>query len=255
VNSAPFDRKSARRTVRLVIEKLVREGTVVSRRDHTTHALAPRAIPARLGQALRDLVVSERAASTIEIGLGYGVSTLFLCEGLLLSESSDPRHVAIDPFQASGFSDCGLQSLEEAGCREMVQHYGEESQIVLPRLVAEGRIFDLAFVDGNHRFDRVFLDLIYLGRLVRPGGIVFVDDYQYPAIAWATAFCLTNLGWKLETMAEADDRHQWAVLRTSALPDDRAFDYFVPFGPADSSPAHDHRGTAMAPGTTDPDGE
>jgi hypothetical protein len=29
-----------------------------------------------------------------------------------------------------------------------------------------------AFVDGNHRFERVFLDLIYIGRLVRPGAIV-----------------------------------------------------------------------------------
>jgi predicted O-methyltransferase YrrM len=242
--------------VGLVIEKLVREGTVVSRSDNITHTLAPRAVPGRLGRALRDLVMSERAARTIEIGLGYGVSTLFLCQGLLLSGVSHPGHVAVDPFQTTGFSDCGLQCLDDAGCRDMVQHYSEESQIVLPRLVAEGRTFDLAFVDGNHRFDRVFLDLIYLGRLVRPGGIVCVDDHQYPAIAWAVSFCLTNLGWTMETVSEADDTHQWAVLRTSAVPDERTFDYFVAFGPAhSSSPSHDHRGTAMASGTIDPDGE
>jgi hypothetical protein len=29
-------------------------------------------------------------------------------------------------------------------------------------------------------FDGVFLDLIYLGRLVCAGGILFVDDYQLP---------------------------------------------------------------------------
>jgi hypothetical protein len=50
-------------------------------------------------------------------------------------------------------------------------------------LVCEARLFHLAFVDGNHRFDGVFVDLVFLGRLVRAGGIEFVDDYQMPAVA------------------------------------------------------------------------
>ena len=46
-------------------------------------------------------------------------------------------------------------------------HHAEESQIVLPRLWDAHECFDLAFVDGNHRFDWAFVDLFYLGRLVR----------------------------------------------------------------------------------------
>jgi hypothetical protein len=84
-------------------------------------------------------------------------------------------------------------------------------------------------VDGNHRFDGVFLDLVFLGRLVRAGGIVFVDDYQLPAVARAASFCVTNLGWTLEEVSTADDLHRWAVLRTSTVPDTRPFDYYVDF--------------------------
>ena len=94
---------------------------------------------------------------------------------------------------------------------------------------ATGRRFDLAFVDGNHRFDGVFVDLVYLGRLVRPGGIVFVDDYQLPAVARAASFFVTNLGWTIEEVSTADEHHHWAVLRTSAAPDTRRFDDFVDF--------------------------
>jgi hypothetical protein len=36
---------------------------------------------------------------------------------------------------------------------------------VLPRLLGDGRQLDLAFLDG-HRFEGVFLDLIYSGRLL-----------------------------------------------------------------------------------------
>ena len=79
----------------------------------------------------------------------------------------------------------------------LVDHYAEESQFALPRFLDEGRRFDLAFVDGNHRFDWVFVDLFYLGRLLRPGGVVFVDNFT-PGIARAAAFFLSNVGKTLE---------------------------------------------------------
>ena len=212
-----------------MIERLVRDGTAVARSDGSVHKLSPIAITAAEGEALRSWVSREGATRTIEIGLGYGLSALFICEALLSGGDSSARHVALDPNQETSFADCGLQVLDEAGLRDLVEFHAEESQIALPRFVAEGWSFDLAFVDGNHRFDRVFLDLVYLGRLVRPGGIVFVDDYQLPAVARAASFCFTNLGWEFEELSAADDLHQWAVLRTSPIPDTRSFDFFVDF--------------------------
>jgi predicted O-methyltransferase YrrM len=224
-----LDRDSALRRVRSVIERLVRDGTVVARSDGTLHELFPVAASAAEGEALRGWVLREEATRTIEIGLGYGISALHVCEGLLVNAGPEGHHTVIDPYQATRFSDCGLQLLGEAGVSGMVEHHAEESQLALPRLLWEARVFDLAFVDGNHRFDGIFVDLVYLGRLVRPGGVVFLDDYQLPAVARAVSFFLTNLGWTLEVVSAADDYHRWAVLRTSALPDTRPFDYYVDF--------------------------
>jgi predicted O-methyltransferase YrrM len=212
-----------------VIERLVRGGTAVARSDGTLHSIFPVAVYAAEGEALREWVLREGATRTIEIGLGYGISALHICEGLLGNADPVARHVALDPYQATRFADCGLQFLEEAGIAQMVEHHAEESQIALPRFLDEARRFHLAFVDGNHRFDGVFLDLVFLGRLVRAGGIVFVDDYQLPAVARAASFCVTNLGWTLEEVSTADDLHRWAVLRTSTVPDTRPFDYYVDF--------------------------
>jgi hypothetical protein len=72
-------------------------------------------------------------------------------------------------------------------------------------------------------------DVVYLGRLVRAGGIVFLDDYQLPAVARAASFCLTNLGWTLEEVSATDDLHQWGVLRTPQVPDTRPFEHFIDF--------------------------
>jgi predicted O-methyltransferase YrrM len=178
-------------------------------------------------EALRGWVEREGATRTIEVGLGYGVSALAICAAL--PRSDDACHVVIDPFQNTRFGGEGLRRLVEAGVASLVELHPEESQLVLPRFVSEGRRFDLAFVDGNHRFDGVFLDLVYLGRLVRGGGIVFLDDYQLPAVARAVSFCTTNLGWTLEEVSPADELHQWAVVRTPAAPLERRFDHFVDF--------------------------
>ena len=196
-----LDRGSALRRVRAVIERLVRDGTAVARSDGTLHSLFPVAASATESEALRGWVLREGATQTIEIGLGYGISALFTCEGLLRNGHADARHLALDPNQAVRFGNCGLQVLEEAGVAFLVEHHAEESQIALPRFLSEGRRFDPAFV----------------------------DDYQLPAVARAASFCLTNLGWRLEAVSPADELHQWAVLRTSTVPDTRPFDDYVEF--------------------------
>jgi predicted O-methyltransferase YrrM len=205
-------------------------------RPGSAEAVFPTAIGLREGLALRDCVRRERVRATFETGLGYGISTLFICEGLL-ANGTDGRHVAVDPFQFEGpgghgsaFAGAGLALIEEAGLDEIVEFYPEGSELVLPRLLAEGRRFDLAFLDGNHRFEGVFLDLVYSGRLLKEGGIVFADDTQLTGVRRAIEFCLANLDWTVEDTGAEGSLHEWMVLRTG--PSDvftRPFQLFVDF--------------------------
>lgn len=215
------------RRVQRVITRAA-EGTVRADADSTTHSLFPVAIPPVEGETLSRWVRREGAASTIEIGLGYGMSALFIFRGLLEAGSRAFAHLAIDPHQ-HGFSNIGLQLIDEAGLRDHFEFHPEPSEIVLPRLVAQARQFDFGFIDGNHRFDGVFLDLVFLGRVIRGGSVIFLDDYQLPSVRKAVAFCTRNLGWLIEEEGEADDRHRWTVVRTPSAPRRREFDHFVDF--------------------------
>jgi predicted O-methyltransferase YrrM len=159
-------------------------------------ALAPHSIERSQGEALRELARAEEASRTIEVGLALGMSALFLCQAL---SASGGRHVAIDPFQTESWRGAGLRTLADAGVASLVEVIEEESQIALPRLLSEGCEFDLAFVDGDHRFEGVFLDLYFMTRLVRPGGVVVVDDMWMPAVRTAVAYVERNLGATLES--------------------------------------------------------
>jgi len=48
-------------------------------------------------------------------------------------------------------------------------------------LLRNGFLADAAFVDGGHVFHNVFVDLFYLRELVRPNGLVILDDCNYPS--------------------------------------------------------------------------
>jgi predicted O-methyltransferase YrrM len=161
----------------------------------------PHSVDRVTGEALRDLAIAEGADRTIEVGLALGLSALFMCQAV--GERAG-RHVAIDPFQQESWKGAGLRTLSEAGVADVVEVIEEESQLALPRLLAEGHRFDFAFIDGDHRFEGVFLDLYYMTRLVEPGGLVVVDDMWMPSVRMAVAYVERNLGAGLETAALPD---------------------------------------------------
>ena len=215
--------------IRSVIDRLMAEGSMIANADGSTRDVRSVSITADEGEALARWVLRENATRTIEIGLAYGVSALHICRALVESGASEVRHVALDPFQETSFANCGLQALEQAGVSSLVEFHAELSQIALPRFLKEQRCFDYAFVDGNHRFDSVFVDLFYLGRLLRKGGVILLDDYQLPGIRRAVSFYVTNLKWRVEEECSRDELHHWVVMRTSEADDTRDYRYFVDF--------------------------
>jgi predicted O-methyltransferase YrrM len=202
--------------------------------------LSPHSIGRAQGEALRDLALAEDARHTIEVGLALGISALFLCQAVL---ERGGRHVAIDPFQQESWNGAGLRTLREAGVDDLVEVIEEESQLALPRLVSEGREFDFAFVDGDHRFEGVFLDLYFMSRLVKPGGLVVVDDMWMPSVRTAVAYVERNFAATLEpdalpngfrwrrrplTRAVSGGTGDVAVLRLPGERPELRWDEFVP---------------------------
>jgi predicted O-methyltransferase YrrM len=183
--------------IEIMVDAIYARGSVDDD-DGNAVSLRPHSIERAQGEALRDLAIAEGAERTIEVGLALGISALFLCQALL---PRGGRHMAIDPFQTESWNGAGLRTLRDAGVEGLVEVIEEESQLALPRLVAESREFDLAFVDGDHRFEGVFLDLYFMSRLVRPGGLVVVDDMWMPAVRTAVAYVEKNLGATLQPEA------------------------------------------------------
>ena len=214
-------------------------------------SLHPHGVPERDGEALRDLAIREGAARTIETGFCYGLSTLFLCEAVLAGGAPEAHHVAMDPRQPT-WDHAGLRTVRDAGAADLVEFHPRGSEFVLPEFVSDARNFDFAFIDGDHRFEGAFVDLYYLTQLVKPGGVIVVDDVWMPAVRLAVSYFVNNFGLEVEPVALAGAPYtgtpaigwqkirpgtpgaRMAVLRTPLVPPKRRWDHFVPFADWDT---------------------
>jgi len=183
-------------------------------------------IPLSDGNVLRDLLIAERPTTVIEIGFAYGSSALAIAEALVLIGARDARHLIIDAYQ-DRFYGSGWSAIVDADLTGLCSLIEERSQIALPRLLADGFRADAAFVDGSHVFHHVFVDLFWLGELVRPGGLVVLDDCQYPSVATAVRYFEVNTGWKAETILAPTRLRAYRLPRERVEPD---FESFKSFG-------------------------
>jgi len=167
--------------MRPLLEKILKTGLADGNSIPLDHNVS---VP--IGEFLQRIVRKVKPCTTLEIGLCYGISTLFIREAL----GPTCRHIVIDPYQHRDWHGIGLANLSRAGYE--VEFYEDKSQIILPRLWADGLTIDFAFIDGWHTFDYALVDFFYVDRMLRRGGVVVFDNGDWPSIHKVCRFILTN---------------------------------------------------------------
>ena len=183
------------------------------------------ALPSADCDVLRDLLIAEEARVVVEIGLAYASSALAIAEALLTPEYAVANHVIIDAYQ-DRFDNVGWEAITSAGLAGLSSLIRERSQLALPRLIAQQFVADAAFVDGSHIFHNVFVDLYFLREAIRPGGLIVLDDCNWPSVATAVRYFELNTGWQSLSISRP------TRLRAFRLPSTRIdppFQKFKPF--------------------------
>lgn len=176
-----------------VIERIYQSKCVEDAEGNSLPAF-PVGVSYEEGMALYHLVRRTGARSTLETGLGYGLSSLFICQAL--QENGGGSHTAIDPFQTSRWKSIGLLNLRRAGLDGFVRFYEAASHQALPALARAGERFEVVFIDGNHRFDTALLDFFYADQLLDVGGHIMFDDLWMPSIRKVYSFVLRNRAYR-----------------------------------------------------------
>ena len=152
------------------------------------------------GQLLQTLVRQLDPTVSLEVGLAYGISALFICGALNVRNGT--QHIAIDPNQHGGpwgssWDGIGIANLRRAGYGDIVRLIEAPSYRALAELEQSGQRVDFAFIDGWHTFDFALVDFFFIDRMLNVGGVVAFDDANWPAVRKVCRFVKTNLAYSV----------------------------------------------------------
>jgi hypothetical protein len=107
----------------------------------------------------------------LEVGIFQGRSALWALENILTHSTARMTGVdiVINPVY--------LENLEKSGAADKVANLEGRSQEVLRTLPAES--FDIIYIDGSHQGDDVLADAVLSWGLLREGGTLIFDDYEW----------------------------------------------------------------------------
>ncbi len=142
------------------------------------------------GMAMYDLIRHVKPKRTLEIGLAYGLSTLFICQAHC--DNGGGEHTAIDPDEESGWGSIGLLNIQRAGLQNQLHFHCVPSQLLLPKLVEQRTNFGFILNDGAHLFDLTLLEFYYCDKLLPVGGLIMFDDLWMPSVWRVLSFVLRN---------------------------------------------------------------
>ncbi|MCC5918157.1 MAG: class I SAM-dependent methyltransferase [Cryomorphaceae bacterium] len=130
---------------------------------------ASTAVRASEAQFIHDFLLQLDNPKTLEIGFGYGRSACYIMAATNLP------HTVMDPFQ-DNYNRQALANVEKCGFGNRLTLIEDFSHNVLPKMVGEGKKFDFIFIDGDHKFDGIFVDFYYVDMLLNEGGFALFHD-------------------------------------------------------------------------------
>src|SRR4030042_118801 len=143
------------------------------------------AIKIKEAQFIYDFIKKNGILYTLETGLGFARSASHIIA------ATDNIHIAMDPFQEK-FGNIGLKNIERLGMTDKFDFRADYSHNVLPVLLNEGKRFDFIFIDGDHKFDGMFIDFYYSDLLVKTGGYILFHDTWMRSTRLVERFIKTN---------------------------------------------------------------
>jgi predicted O-methyltransferase YrrM len=135
-----------------------------------------------IAESLRDI----GALSCLEIGFHTGSSALYMLHEVA------PRGGRVTSIEPNLAGTTGRGLIAASGFAAAHDIIEGPSQAVLPELWRQKRSFDFVFVDGWKSFDAMAVDIYFIARLLRVGGMAIFDDYQMPSVRKAVRLLETH---------------------------------------------------------------
>ena len=131
---------------------------------------------------LHHLIVMRRPERALELGTYHAGTAEVMARALW--EAGHGHLETIDPF---GGERCPpIIAALPPQLRERISFLPVNSGFHFDRAIGNGVLYDLVLIDGNHEFEFALFDLLCAARIIRPNGLIVLDNVDQPGPRFAT---------------------------------------------------------------------
>jgi predicted O-methyltransferase YrrM len=154
-----------------LLAEIIASGLV---QDRSGRALALHSHVSRSeANALYETIRANAPELVVEIGMAFGTTSLAILTAL--EDNGHGMLISLDPNQTRGeWRGAGLENVRRAGLEHRHTLLERPSYVALPEML--GRTIDFAYIDGWHTVEYVMVDVFYLDKMLRAGGVLGFND-------------------------------------------------------------------------------
>lgn len=133
-------------------------------------------------QQIFDIVKPKKS---LEVGLAFGISALFILEKHREFNNDRGSHLVIEPFSWGGVAE---HNIEKEGLTKYVDIRYAKSYDILPKLYYEKCHIQFAYIDTLKLFDTILQDFYFIDKMLDVNGVFILDDCFWPGVQRVARF-------------------------------------------------------------------
>jgi len=222
------------------LQKILKKIYEPSLSESVSRVLFPTSISLKQGLFLQKITEKYKPKKIIEIGFGYGISSIWINS----AKHQSLIHYIVDPNRPMPEYNSIFTFLTNF---EHILFVQTESQVFLAKAYEKKELFDFIFIDGDERFDGITTDLYFSCKVLRKNGLILVRNIWNPSVRKSLLFYIKNLPLEIEGITKLENffikkipyfdqlilrirhkKYDFCILKLKAATE-RKWNHYVPF--------------------------
>jgi hypothetical protein len=133
------------------------------------------------GMLIYKLIKHSKAKKILELGMGYGLSSLIILQSLKYFNNkynemdSNYKLVSIDPYQKTFWKEIGMEHLKKAHLIAYHKLKEENTYIFLPELIKKKKLYDIVFINSLFLLNNKLLGELKEYQIIKKNGWSEID--------------------------------------------------------------------------------
>jgi predicted O-methyltransferase YrrM len=176
------------------------------------------------GLTIYNTIIQNNFTKCLEIGMGYGISSIYILLALKKSINNDKKLVSIDMLESKQWKNFGMKILKFFEMIKYHQLIENMHYIELPKIVEMKENFDFIFINSWYSFENMIVILFYCSKILRKDGIIVINEIYQPNIYKCIKFIDNNY-----KFFKKINSHPSLAVYKKIIDDNRSWDYYNNF--------------------------